>query len=93
MYRQNRVFFPGRDHMATKQEDGVNHHHTVKCVIVGDGGVGKSLLVSARATSKKYELKDLFKTHISSVWAVDHYRTNLEVGYVDRFDIFEIKRL
>ena len=59
-------------------EEGSNPH-VIKCVIVGDKGVGKSHLVCSRACGTKYSLKELLQTHVSTVWAVDQYRTNPEV--------------
>ena len=59
--------------------EDVNKLHVVKCVVVGDRGVGKSHLVCAKACGTKYTLRDLVQTHISTVWAVDHYRTNPKV--------------
>lgn len=59
--------------------EDVNKLHVVKCVVVGDKGVGKSHLVCAKACGTKYTLRDLVQTHISTVWAVDQYRTNPKV--------------
>ncbi|XP_014774745.1 rho-related BTB domain-containing protein 2 [Octopus bimaculoides] len=51
----------------------------VKCVIVGDPGVGKTCLICAWATGVKYCLNELVKTHVATVWAIDHYRTDREI--------------
>ncbi|GAB1604023.1 rho-related BTB domain-containing protein 2-like [Argonauta hians] len=51
----------------------------VKCVIVGDPGVGKTCLICAWASGVKYCLNELVKTHVATVWAIDHYRTDREI--------------
>ncbi|CAH1785062.1 unnamed protein product [Owenia fusiformis] len=51
----------------------------VKCVVVGDSGVGKTRLICARACGTSYTLRQLTQTHIPTVWAIDHYRQDKEV--------------
>jgi Rho-related BTB domain-containing protein 1/2 len=51
----------------------------VKCVVVGDTGVGKTRLVCARACGTKYNLQQLMQTHHSTIWAIDNYRRDVEV--------------
>lgn len=62
---------------ATSHRDA---NEFVKCVVVGDPGVGKTCLVCARACDTKYTLQQLVKTHVATVWAIDHYRNDREVG-------------
>ena len=51
----------------------------IKCVLVGDSGVGKTCLTCAFACNQKYSLKELVKTHQATVWATDHYQHDKEV--------------
>ncbi|ESN99653.1 hypothetical protein HELRODRAFT_101596, partial [Helobdella robusta] len=51
----------------------------IHVALVGDKGVGKSLLARARACGTKYTLKEMFQLHISQVWTYDNYRTSPEV--------------
>ena len=55
-------------------------HHLVKCVVVGDTGVGKTRLICARACKTKYTLSQLMQTHVPTVWAIDHYRKDKNVS-------------
>ncbi|XP_041371093.1 rho-related BTB domain-containing protein 1-like [Gigantopelta aegis] len=59
------------------QQQGQNE--IIKCVLVGDSGVGKTCLVCAWACNAKYDLKSLVKSHAATVWATDHYRYDKEV--------------
>ena len=54
----------------------------VKCVVVGDTGVGKTRLICTRACGNEYTLPQLMVTHVPTVWAIDHYRKDREVGRV-----------
>ncbi|XP_069140468.1 LOW QUALITY PROTEIN: rho-related BTB domain-containing protein 1-like [Argopecten irradians] len=58
---------------------GSSQYEYVKCVVVGDSGVGKTCLVRAWACDTKYRLEQLVKTHVSTVWATDHYRNDKEI--------------
>lgn len=58
---------------------GSSLYEYVKCVVVGDSGVGKTCLVRAWACDTKYRLEQMVKTHVSTVWATDHYRNDKEV--------------
>ena len=51
----------------------------IKCVVVGDTGVGKTRLVCSRACATRYTLQQLVQTHVPTVWAIDQYRKNQEV--------------
>ena len=59
--------------------DVISDHQLVKCVIVGDTGVGKTRLICARACQRMYSLPDLVQSHVPTVWAIDHYRRNAQV--------------
>ena len=52
----------------------------IKCVVIGDSGVGKTHLITAWACNTHYNLEQLVKTHVSTVWAHDHYRKDPEVS-------------
>ncbi|RDD43541.1 Rho-related BTB domain-containing protein 1 [Trichoplax sp. H2] len=56
----------------------VNRHdqESVKCVVVGDAGTGKSRLVCARAYGHTYSKKQLAARHVPTVFAIDEYRNN-----------------
>ncbi|KAJ8317484.1 hypothetical protein KUTeg_005388 [Tegillarca granosa] len=56
-------------------------HDYIKCVVVGDPSVGKTCLVCSWACGTQYTLKELLKTHVSTVWATDHYWKDKEVEY------------
>lgn len=63
----------------------VNHNQSgfeeiIKCVMVGDSGVGKTCLICAFASNAKYSLHKLVKTHQATVWAIDHYNNDQEVS-------------
>lgn len=51
----------------------------VKCVLVGDTGVGKTRLICARACNIRMSLRQLLTTHVPTVWAIDQYRMYKEV--------------
>ncbi|KAH9518482.1 Rho- BTB domain-containing protein 1 [Bulinus truncatus] len=51
----------------------------IKCVVVGDSGVGKTYLTCAYACNTKYSLEKLVKTHQATVWAIDHYQHDKEI--------------
>jgi len=55
------------------------HPQWVKCVVVGDTGVGKTRLICSLACKRKYSLTELMQTHVPTVWAIDQYRKNSEV--------------
>jgi len=57
------------------------HPQWVKCVVVGDTGVGKTRLICSLACKRKYSLTELMQTHVPTVWAIDQYRKNHEVVY------------
>lgn len=63
--------------MLTKAES-----ETVKCVVVGDSGVGKTRLICSQATGTTYSLEQLIQTHIPTVWALDHYQNNINVNKI-----------
>jgi len=69
----------------TAARGGVNvgelgqHPQWVKCVVVGDTGVGKTRLICSLACKRKYSLTELMQTHVPTVWAIDQYRKNSEV--------------
>ncbi|KAH3855821.1 rho-related BTB domain-containing protein 2-like [Dreissena polymorpha] len=51
----------------------------IKCVVIGDSGVGKTCLISSWACNTSYSLEQLVKTHVSTVWAHDHYRKDANI--------------
>ncbi len=51
----------------------------IKCVVVGDSGVGKTRLICARACDQKVGLEQLLAVHTPTVWAIDSYRMSREV--------------
>ncbi|XP_074640911.1 rho-related BTB domain-containing protein 1-like [Tubulanus polymorphus] len=55
------------------------HMELVKCVVIGDSGVGKTRLVCSRACHSRYSLEQLMQTHIPTVWAIDNYNMDREV--------------
>ncbi|XP_062608015.1 rho-related BTB domain-containing protein 1-like, partial [Saccostrea cucullata] len=59
-------------------EEGSQYEY-IKCVVVGDAGVGKTCLICAWACGTNYTLERLVRTPSSSVWAIDHYRNDQEV--------------
>ncbi|KAK6186195.1 hypothetical protein SNE40_008281 [Patella caerulea] len=63
--------------MVNPQTTG--QYEVVKCVIVGDSGVGKTCLIRALACNARFNLQELVKTHVATVWAIDHYHNDEEV--------------
>ena len=59
--------------------DDSSELQTVKCVVVGDTGVGKTRLICARSCQRRYSITELMQTHVPTVWAIDQYRRNSEV--------------
>jgi len=59
--------------------DDCSELQTVKCVVVGDTGVGKTRLICARSCQRQYSLTKLMQTHVPTVWAIDQYRRSSEV--------------
>lgn len=72
------------DHRGGQQTfvEDVHRLHVIKCVLVGDRAVGKSHLVCAKMSGTKYALRELVQMHISTVWAIDHYRSNSDVSFL-----------
>jgi len=60
-------------------EEIVSELQIIKCVVVGDTGVGKTRLICSRAFGTKYSLPQLVQTHVPTVWAIDQYRKNPQV--------------
>ncbi|KAK3595318.1 hypothetical protein CHS0354_004470 [Potamilus streckersoni] len=56
-----------------------NQNEFIKCVVVGDSGVGKTCLTCSWACNAHYTLEKLVKTHVASVWAIDHYARDPEI--------------
>jgi hypothetical protein len=54
---------------------------TVKyqCVVVGDSGVGKTCLTCAWSVGTTYKMESLVKSHMSTVFAVDHFMKDKNV--------------
>ena len=68
------------------------HPQWVKCVVVGDTGVGKTRLICSLACKRKYSLTELMQTHVPTVWAIDQYRKNSEVRYGNKHVYFSASR-
>lgn len=60
-------------------EMGSEDLHMIKCVVVGDTGVGKTRLICSRVCGTRYTLHQLTQTHVPTVWAIDQYRKNPQV--------------
>ena len=69
-------------------EDYGQHPQWVKCVVIGDTGVGKTRLICSLACQRKYSLTELMQTHVPTVWAIDQYRKNFEVQGVNTFSLW-----
>lgn len=63
------------------EELGGHNLFMVKCVVIGDTGVGKTRLICSRACGTQYQLSQLMQTHVPTVWAIDQYRKNSQVCY------------
>ena len=70
-----------RDEFCVPQNLYISPRHSVKCVIIGDVGVGKTCLVSTKAAGIQYVAQDLFQPSKSSVWSADSF-LNSHVSFV-----------
>jgi len=59
----------------------------IKCVVIGDSGVGKTHLITAWACNTSYNIEQLVKTHVSTVWAHDHYRQDQDVSLNNHYTL------
>ncbi|XP_076102479.1 rho-related BTB domain-containing protein 2-like [Mytilus galloprovincialis] len=57
-----------------------DNYEFVKCVVVGDGGVGKTCLTCAWSVGTTYKLESLVKSHVSTVFAIDHFIKDKQVS-------------
>lgn len=76
---QQEVSVLNRLAMVNRSLEEGSQYEYIKCVVVGDAGVGKTCLTCAWACGTNYTLERLVKTPASSVWAIDHYRNDQEV--------------
>lgn len=79
--RVSRSFHQSVTMVNRSYEEGSQYEY-IKCVVVGDAGVGKTCLICAWACGTNYNLERLVKTPSSSVWAIDHYRNDQEVKQI-----------
>ena len=56
-----------------------DNYEYVKCVVVGDSGVGKTCLTCAWSVGTIYTMESLVKSHMSTVFAVDHFMKDKHV--------------
>lgn len=56
-----------------------DNYEYIKCVVVGDSGVGKTCLTCAWSVGTTYKLESLVKSHMSTVFAVDHFMKDKNV--------------
>lgn len=76
---QQEVSVLNQSAMVNRSLEEGSQYEYIKCVVVGDAGVGKTCLICAWACGTNYNLERLVKTPASSVWAIDHYRNDQEV--------------
>ena len=59
--------------------EGSRDREVIKCVVVGDTGVGKTRLICAKACDQTISLNQLLNVHTPTVWAIDRYRMCREI--------------
>lgn len=61
-------------------QEAAGREELIKCVVVGDCGVGKTKLVCARACRTLYTLSELVtQARTPTIWAIDHYAQDEEI--------------